>query len=67
VSLVEPATFENCERFRPFYYKNSKAFIVCYSVDDRASFTNILYKWIPELKNVLKWPLPVILVGKNES
>ena len=63
INLVEPKTDEDSDRYRPFYYKNSKVIILCYAVDNRPSFENISNKWIPDLKHLSCKPIPYILVG----
>lgn len=50
--------------FSSFFLKEADCFILCYSVDNRASFENILHKWMPELKSNERWPIAVILTGK---
>lgn len=39
----------------------ANVFILCYSLDNRSSFENILSKWYPELK---PFNVPIVLVGK---
>lgn len=63
INLVEPKNNEDSDRYRPFYYKNSKVIILCYGIDNRSSFENISNKWIPDLKHLSCKPIPYILVG----
>jgi small GTP-binding protein len=64
VKLIDTAGQEDYERVRRLFYKSADAFMLCYSIDNRASFDNILSKWLPELQNIDKWPLPLVLVGE---
>ncbi|KAG5670528.1 hypothetical protein PVAND_000786 [Polypedilum vanderplanki] len=63
VRLIDTAGQEDYERVRRLFYKEAKAFILCYSIENRASFENIALKWIPELKNIENWPIPLVLVA----
>lgn len=68
INLVEPSAYEDHDRLRPLYYKNSKVYIMCYGIDNRTSFINIYRKWIKELMEFPSWPIPIILVGmKNKQ
>lgn len=66
LKLIDTAGQEDYERVRRLFYKEANAFILCYSIDNRASFENISAKWMPELRSIEKWPIPFILVG-NEN
>ncbi|KAL7024967.1 hypothetical protein ACKWTF_013279 [Chironomus riparius] len=63
INLVEPKTDEDANRYRPFYYKNSKVIILCFGIEDRLSFENISNKWIPDLKHLSCKPISFILVA----
>lgn len=65
LKLIDTAGQEDYERVRRLFYKDAKAFILCYSIENRASFSNIHSKWMPELKQIDHWPIPFILVGKK--
>jgi GTPase SAR1 family protein len=65
LKLIDTAGQEDYERVRRLFYKDAKAFILCYSIENRASFSNINSKWMPELKHIDHWPIPFILVGKK--
>lgn len=64
LKLIDTAGQEDYERVRRLFYKDAKAFILCYSIENHASFSNIKSKWIPELKLIDNWPIPFVLVGK---
>lgn len=55
---------ENKESARDLRFQSADCFLLCYDVSNRTSYTNILLKWIPELKQVDHWPKPIILVGE---
>lgn len=63
LKLIDTAGQEDYERVRRLFYKNAHAFILCYSIDNRASFDNITQKWYKELETIENWPIPLILVG----
>ncbi|CAG9806890.1 unnamed protein product [Chironomus riparius] len=63
LKLIDTAGQEDYERVRRLFYKDAKAFILCYSIENHASFNNIYNKWMPELKQIENWPIPFILVG----
>lgn len=52
---------------RRLFYKEADCFILCYDVSNRISFKNIQQKWVPELKTIERWPIPVILVGTKRN
>lgn len=64
LKLIDTAGQEDYERVRRLFYKNAHAFILCYSIDNKASFENITQKWYKELKTIDNWPIPLILVGE---
>lgn len=61
IKLHDTAGQEDFDRLRLVIYKDTDVFILCYSMDNRTSFENILSKWYPEL---LPYNKPIILVGK---
>ncbi|XP_070507591.1 cell division control protein 42 homolog [Chironomus tepperi] len=63
LKLIDTAGQEDYERVRRLFYKDAKAFILCYGIENHASFNNIYNKWMPELKQIDNWPIPFILVG----
>lgn len=65
IKLIDTAGQEEYERVRKLFYKEADCFIICYDVSNRSSYTNIIEKWIPELKSIEHWPIPVVLVGKK--
>lgn len=67
IKLIDTAGQEEYERVRKLFYKDANCFILCYDISNRTSFTNILQKWMPELKAIDSWPIPVVLVGKQSA
>lgn len=65
VKLIDTAGQEEYERVRKLFYNEANCFILCYDVSNRDSFNNILSKWLPELKGIDRWPIPIVLVGKT--
>lgn len=48
--LYDTAGQEDYKQIRPLSYPQTSVFIVCYAVDNRASFQNIKAAWIPEIE-----------------
>jgi small GTP-binding protein len=67
IKLIDTAGQEEYERVRKLFYKEANCFVLCYDISNRASFTNILQKWMAELKAIDNWPIPIILVGKRDT
>jgi small GTP-binding protein len=49
LSLWDTAGQEDYARLRPLSYANTNIFLICFSLDSRASLKNVKQKWIPEL------------------
>lgn len=47
----------------PLLAQQTHVFIVCFALDNRASFENVSSKWLPELKQHCP-KAPVVLVGE---
>ncbi|XP_044743963.1 ras-like GTP-binding protein RhoL isoform X2 [Chrysoperla carnea] len=62
LSLWDTAGQEDYERLRPLSYPKTRCFLLCYAVNSRPSFDNILSKWYPEVKH-FKPDIPIILVA----
>lgn len=62
MTLWDTAGQEDYERIRPLSYPNTDCFLICFSVNARSSYDNVLNKWYPEIK--VHCPnTPVVLVG----
>jgi len=62
VVLWDTAGQEDFDRLRPLSYPDTDVIVLCYAVNLRNSFENIVLKWIPEIKLHLK-EVPIILVA----
>merc|ERR1712083_1152319 len=63
--MGDTAGQEEFDRIRYLSYRDTNVFFFCFSVVDKASFTNIQGKWLPEVKyHMAKKPgAKMILVG----
>ncbi|XP_077294609.1 ras-like GTP-binding protein RhoL [Arctopsyche grandis] len=66
ITFWDTAGQEDYERLRPLSYPNTDCFILCYSVNSRASYENVNLKWFPELKKFSPMT-PIILVGTKKD
>lgn len=64
IKLHDTAGQEEFERIRRIAYKEADCFILCYSINNKASIENIKLKWLPELRN-LDRRVPIVLVGEE--
>nr|XP_022308728.1 rho-related protein racA-like [Crassostrea virginica] len=62
LGLWDTAGQEDYDRLRPLSYPQTDVFLVCYSIESRASFENIESKWIPEIKHFCP-DTPILLVA----
>lgn len=62
LNLFDSAGQEEYDQLRIMAYPNTNVFILCFSVVDPDSYSNILSKWIPELNRHAP-RVPIILVG----
>ncbi|EOY20640.1 RHO-related protein from plants 10 isoform 1 [Theobroma cacao] len=53
---------EDYNRLRPLSYRGADVFVLAFSLVSRASYENVLKKWIPELQHYAPG-VPVVLVG----
>jgi len=52
------------DEVRPICYPHTDCFVICYAVNDRASFENVESKWKPEILRFGDGPIvPIILAG----
>jgi Ras-related C3 botulinum toxin substrate 1 len=66
LTLWDTAGQEEYEKLRPLSYPKTDCFIICYAINNRASFANIESKWIPELK--MHCPrAAIVLVGTKSD
>ncbi|XP_055319546.1 ras-like GTP-binding protein RhoL [Sitodiplosis mosellana] len=64
VKLHDTAGQENYDRLRNIIYLYADCFVLCYSIDDRASFINLFCKWYPEVR---PYKMPIVLVGTKSD
>jgi small GTP-binding protein len=50
------------DRLRPLTYPGTDVVIICFSITEPASFTNVSERWAPEIRHFLP-VVPIILVG----
>ncbi|CAF3520988.1 unnamed protein product [Rotaria sp. Silwood1] len=62
LNLFDSAGQEEYDQLRIMAYPNTDVFILCFSIVDPDSYSNILSKWIPELNRYAS-RVPIILVG----
>lgn len=49
LGLWDTAGQEDYDRLRPLSYPNTDVFLICFSIDDPASYANVRAKWFPEI------------------
>ncbi|XP_027339650.1 rac-like GTP-binding protein ARAC8 [Abrus precatorius] len=62
LGLWDTAGQEDYNRLRPLSYRGGDVFVLAFSLVSRASYENVLKKWIPELQHYAPG-IPVVLVG----
>ncbi|XP_061178131.1 rho-related protein racA-like [Saccostrea echinata] len=62
-SVWDTKKIEQCEQLHsPTPSLTSDVFVLCFSVDDRHSFTSLVQKWLPQLRTSFPY-VPVVLVA----
>ncbi|CAI9285967.1 unnamed protein product [Lactuca saligna] len=62
LGLWDTAGQEDYSRLRPLSYRGADIFVLAFSLMSRASYENVLKKWMPELRRFAP-DVPVVLVG----
>uniref|UniRef100_A0A2P2LMW3 Rac gtpase n=1 Tax=Rhizophora mucronata TaxID=61149 RepID=A0A2P2LMW3_RHIMU len=62
LGLWDTAGQEDYNRLRPLSYRGADVFLLAFSLISKASYENVVKKWIPELRHYAPG-IPVILVG----
>jgi Ras-related C3 botulinum toxin substrate 1 len=62
LGLWDTAGQEDYDKLRPLSYPDTQCFLVCFSVVNPSSHSNVKSKWIPELKEHAEG-VPIVLVG----
>ncbi len=67
---VSHILIENCclyvssHNILSFFASQTDCFLICYSIDSRTSYENVISKWSPEIRHFSPH-VPIVLVGKN--
>ncbi|KAG0455285.1 hypothetical protein HPP92_024251 [Vanilla planifolia] len=62
LGLWDTAGQEDYSRLRPLSYRGADIFVLAFSLVSRASYENVLKKWMPELRRFAP-NVPIVLVG----
>ncbi|ELP90792.1 RAC GTPase, putative [Entamoeba invadens IP1] len=62
MSLWDTAGQHEYDQMRPLSYPGTHCFLICFSIISRASFENVEYFWIPEIRKHSP-TIPFLLVG----
>ncbi|XP_047338150.1 rac-like GTP-binding protein ARAC7 isoform X2 [Impatiens glandulifera] len=62
LGLWDTAGQEDYSRLRPLSYRGADVFVLAFSLLSRASYENVLKKWMPELRRFAP-NVPIVLVG----
>jgi Ras family protein A len=62
LALFDTAGEEDFDRLRPLSYSDTNIVLICFSVDHPSSASNVIYKWMPEIRHFCG-QCPVILVA----
>uniref|UniRef100_A0A7N0RAU4 Uncharacterized protein n=1 Tax=Kalanchoe fedtschenkoi TaxID=63787 RepID=A0A7N0RAU4_KALFE len=66
LGLWDTAGQEDYNRLRPLSYRGADVFVLAFSLVSRASYENVLKKWIPELQHFAPG-VPLVLVGTKSD
>ncbi|KAK8923408.1 Rac-like GTP-binding protein 2 [Platanthera zijinensis] len=64
LGLWDTAGQEDYSRLRPLSYRGADIFVLAFSLISRASYENVLKKWMPELRRFAP-NVPIVLVGSK--
>ncbi|KYQ90383.1 Rho GTPase [Tieghemostelium lacteum] len=62
LSLWDTAGGEDYDRLRPLSYPGTDFVFIVFSICSPASFNNVSYKWVPEIKRYMP-SVPIFLIG----
>lgn len=62
LSLFDTAGKEDFNKLRVLSYLNSDVFVICFSVTNPDSLTNVQEYWVPEIRHYIPY-VPFVLVG----
>jgi len=66
LALWDTAGQEDYDRLRPLSYPETDVIIMCFAIDNPASFENVAEKWAAEVKHFCP-NVPIILVGNKKD
>ncbi|QPG76070.1 hypothetical protein FOA43_003456 [Brettanomyces nanus] len=67
INLWDTAGQEEYDRLRPLSYTQTDVFLICFSVVEPSSFSNVKNKWIPEIRHHTPKDTLVILIGTKSD
>ncbi|KAF0978477.1 hypothetical protein FDP41_002297 [Naegleria fowleri] len=62
LGLWDTAGQDDYDRLRPLSYPDAQVFLVCFSVVNHTSLTNVKAKWVPEVRHHCP-KVPIVLAG----
>lgn len=66
LSLWDTAGEEDYDRLRPLSYGQANVVVMCFTLDNPDSLSNVEYKWEPEIRHYLP-KVPIVLVGNKRD
>ncbi|KAF2072836.1 hypothetical protein CYY_005847 [Polysphondylium violaceum] len=66
LGLFDTAGQEDFDRLRPLGYNDTDIFLICYSVINPPSYSNVVDKWYPEISHYTT-NIPIVLVGTQND
>ncbi|KAH3685741.1 hypothetical protein WICPIJ_003290 [Wickerhamomyces pijperi] len=67
LELWDTAGQEDYDRLRPLSYPQTDIFLVCFSIVEPSSFTNVKVKWIPEIRHHSRDNIKILLIGTKSD
>ncbi|KAI8071271.1 Rho1 GTPase [Gongronella butleri] len=66
IDLWDTAGQEDYDRLRPLSYPDTSVLLICFAIDVRDSFENVVEKWVPEVKKFCPGK-PFLLVATKQD
>ncbi|CAO3586398.1 unnamed protein product [Absidia cylindrospora] len=66
LALWDTAGQEEYDRLRPLSYPEANVILICFAIDQPASFTNVQHRWLPEVTHFCE-DVPKLLVGTKSD
>mmetsp|Transcript_13977 Transcript_13977/g.19434 ORF Transcript_13977/g.19434 Transcript_13977/m.19434 type:complete len:189 (-) Transcript_13977:77-643(-) len=67
INLWDTHGSEDYDRLRPLSYPGTNAVLICFSLVDRNSLDNVIYKWQYETRFYCNYGIPIVLVGTKRD